>query len=269
MKIIFLALAILALPVFGIPGTPESGHRLGAHPAVKAFGNGESIRYGLYYTLAGIYVNAGTAMFTTRLTQLQNRAVYHLKGEGTSNSHYDWIFKVRDEYESYVDTSELQPLQFIRHVQEGKYKKFEQVSFNRSAGTAITSEGVYKVPSGVHDVISIVYAMRNIDFNRYKANDTISFNLFLDNQVYELYVRYICRETVRTKYGKFNAIKIKPLLIKGTLFQGGEQMDIWITDDENHIPVRIQTPLVVGKLRADMMQFDNLSYPLSALIKGN
>lgn len=31
----------------------------------------------------------------------------------------------------------------------------------------------------------------------------------------------------------------------------------------------IQTPLVVGKLRADMMQFDNLSYPLSELIKAN
>ena len=264
MKTALLALAILAWPGWVLPQTTGPGYT----PGGRAFRDGESIRYGLYYTLAGIYVNAGTATFTTRLTQLRNRAVYHLKGEGSSNSHYDWIFKVRDRYESYVDTLEFFPMQFIRNIQEGKYKKFEEVNFNRSTGTAITSEGVYKVPKGVHDVISIVYAMRNIDFGRYRANDTIPFDLFLDNQVYQLYVRYVCKQIVRTTYGRFNAIKIKPLLIKGTLFQGGEEMDIWITDDENHIPVRIQTPLVVGKLKADMTEFGNLSYPLKALIRG-
>jgi hypothetical protein len=51
------------------------------------------------------------------------------------------------------------------------------------------------------------------------------------------------------------------------MFEGGEKMTIWVTDDENHIPVRIQTPIIVGNIKVDMVGFENLRYPLSALIE--
>jgi hypothetical protein len=74
------------------------------------------------------------------------------------------------------------------------------------------------------------------------------------------------KETVKTKYGKFRAIKFKPLLVKGTLFQGGEQMNVWVSDDPNHIPLRIESPIVVGSVKVDMMQYKNLRHPLSSMI---
>jgi hypothetical protein len=70
-----------------------------------------------------------------------------------------------------------------------------------------------------------------------------------------------------TQYGKFNVIKLSPLLVKGTVFNGGEKMVVWVTDDANHIPVRIETPLVVGSIKVDMVSFENLRYPLSSLIE--
>ena len=70
-----------------------------------------------------------------------------------------------------------------------------------------------------------------------------------------------------TQYGKFNVIKLAPLLVKGTVFNGGEKMVVWVTDDANHIPVRIETPLVVGSIKVDMVSFENLRYPLSSLIE--
>jgi hypothetical protein len=108
--------------------------------------------------------------------------------------------------------------------------------------------------------------MRNIDFDKMKPGDKIPFSMFLDNQVYNLYIRFIGKEIIKTKYGKFHAIKFKPLLIKGTIFEGGEKMTVWVTDDANHIPVRVESPISVGSVKVDMMGFKNLRSPLSSLI---
>jgi hypothetical protein len=227
----------------------------------------EQISYKVYYAVAGIYVEAGDAVFTNTLERLNGHVVFHVAGVGNSNEKYDWIFKVRDRYESYIDTITLQPLKFIRNVSEGNTKIYENITFNRTANTAVTTKGVYKVPDCIQDVMSSVYYARNIDFNKYKKEDRIPFSMFLDNEVFNMYIRYLGKETVKTKYGKFNAIKFKPLLLKGTIFEGGEKMVVWVTDDANHIPIRIESPIVVGKVKVDMMDYKNLRYPLTSLIR--
>ncbi|MBS1576197.1 MAG: DUF3108 domain-containing protein [Bacteroidetes bacterium] len=232
-----------------------------------SFQDGEQITYIVYYNVAGIYVNAGTAVFNAALERMNNRSVYHVIGDGKTNPSYDWIFKVRDKYESFIDTVTMEPLKFLRNVDEGGYKKYENVTFNNSANTAVTTKGVYKVPDCIQDVLSAVYYARNIDFNKYKVDDKIPFKMFLDNEVYDMYIRYLGKETIKTKYGKFKAIKFKPLLVKGTIFEGGEKMTVWVSDDGNHIPVRIESPITVGSIKVDMMSYRNLRYPLSSLLK--
>lgn len=232
----------------------------------KAFASGENLTFNVFYAVAGIYVNAGTANFTLSTDKVNNIPCYHVVGEGRTNSSYDWIFKVRDRYESYFDTLNLQPLKFIRNVDEGGYKKIENVTFNQQTNTAITNSGVYKLPNCVQDVLSSIYYARNIDFSKYKVGDKIPFSMFLDNEIYELYIRYMGKETIKTKYGKFKAIKFKPLLVKGTIFSGGEKMTVWVSDDANHVPIRIESPIVVGTIKIDMMAYKNLRYPLSSLV---
>ena len=234
-----------------------------------AFEHGESISYTIFYSVIGIYVNAGTANFTTYLEKLNNKDVYHVVGTGSSNPSYDWIFKVRDRYETFFDTATLQPYKFIRNVDEGGYKTYENVTFNPHTNTAITTQGVYKVPNCIQDVLSAIYYARNINFNGYHIDDKIPFNMFLDNQVYPLYIRYLGKEVIKTKYGKFRAIKFRPLLVKGTIFTGGEKMTVWVSDDANHIPLRIESPIVVGSVKVDMMQYRNLRYSLSSLLSFN
>lgn len=231
--------------------------------------NGEQILYIVYYTLAGIYVNAGEATFTNAVEKLNSRPVFHITANGATNSKLDAFFKVRDKYESFIDTSNMQPLKFIRDVSEGKHKHYENTTFNQSANTAVTKDGVFKVPDCVQDVISAVYCARNINFDKYKKDDRIPFKMFLDNEVYDMYIRYLGKEEVKTKYGKFKAIKFKPLLLKGTIFEGGEKMTVWVSDDPNHIPLRIESPIAVGSVKIDMMSYRNLRYPLSSLKKFN
>jgi hypothetical protein len=75
------------------------------------------------------------------------------------------------------------------------------------------------------------------------------------------------KEDVKTKYGKFNAIKFKVLLIPGTIFKGGEDMTVWVSDDSNQIPVRIESQILIGSIKVDMTSFKNLRYPLGGVVK--
>ncbi len=234
-----------------------------------AFGNNEKITYVIYYNVIGAYISAGTASFSTKETALNGKPVYHVVGEGATNSSYDLIFKVRDKYESFIDSETMQPLKFVRNVNEGGYKIYQNVAFNKTANTATSNDGVYKVPVCVQDVISAVYYARNIDFKNLKAGDRITFSMFLDNELHSMYIKYMGKEVIKTKYGKFRTHKFKPLLIKGTIFEGGEKMTVWVTDDENKVPVRIESPIIVGKVKVDMMGHQNLRNPLVSLIKRN
>ena len=231
-----------------------------------AFNAGEKVSFTVYYNAAGLYINAGNATFTNTLEMLNNKPVYHIVGEGSTNSSYDWIYKVRDKYETYIDTSTMQSLKFVRNVNEGGFKKYQNVTFNKTTNTAVTNDGVFKVPSCVQDVVSAVFYARNIDFSKLNPEDRITFSMFLDNEVYNMYIRYIGKETIKTKYGKFNAIKFKPLLVKGTMFEGGEKMTAWVSDDPNHLILRVESPISVGNVKVDMMGYRNLRYPLSSLI---
>jgi hypothetical protein len=235
----------------------------------NAFDEDEQIDFNIFYSVMGLYVNAGNATFSTELQKMNGKPVYHITGLGTSNSNYDFIFKVRDKYESYIDTATLQPYRFSRNVDEGGYKIYESVTFNQKTNTAITNKGVYKVPNCVQDVLSSIYLARNFNFDVLKVGDKIPFNMFLDNETNNLYIKYLGKEKIKTKYGKFNAIKFSPLLIKGTIFQGGEGMTVWVSDDANHIPLRIESPIVVGSIKVDMMSYQNLRYPLTSLIHKN
>lgn len=271
---LFFPMALIAFG-FSIRNTTPVSPAIGATPpqdnfcGIKnvAFNVEEEVVFTVYYAVAGLYVNAGNATFTSKLETLNNRTVYHITGEGKTNSSYELIYKVRDKYETYIDTATMQPLKFVRNVNEGGYKKYQNVTFNKTANTAITTDGVYKVPACVQDVVSCMYYARNLDFSQLKPEDKIPFSMFLDNEVFNMYIRYMGREEIKTKYGKFKAIKIKPLLLKGQIFEGGENMTVWVTDDANHIPVRIESPLVVGKVKIDMMSHNNLRHPLTSLIK--
>lgn len=259
----FIAICILLLTALSFPlkaGDEFCGIRN------TAFQAGEILTYKVFYTLANVFVGAGEATFSNTLERLNGKEVYHVVGEGKTYSFYDKFYKVRDKYESYIDTGTLQPYKFIRNVYEGGYTTYENVSFIKSAGTAVTTEGVYKVPPCIQDVVSAVFYARNIDFSNHKPGDKIPFDMFLDRQVYHLYIRYLGKETIRTKYAKFRCIKFKPLLVKGTIFEGGEKMTVWVSDDPNHIALRVESPISVGSVKVDMINYKNLRYPLSSLV---
>jgi Protein of unknown function (DUF3108) len=232
----------------------------------RSFKNSERVIFHVYYTLAGIWVHAGNVTFSVNQEILNNKPVYHVTGDGSTLSSYDWIYRVRDRYETYIDTATLLPYKFIRNVDEGGYKIYENVTFYQETKTAVTNQGVFQTPGCVQDVLSEVYLARNMNFDNMKPGDQIPFDLFLDNKVYNMYVRFMGKEVIKTRYGQFRCIKFKPLLLKGSIFEGGEKMTVWVTDDANRLPVRIESPITVGSIKVDMMSYYNLRHPLTSLV---
>lgn len=232
-----------------------------------SFQEGEVLKFRVFYNMSAIWVPAGDASFTTTLETLNNKPVYHVIGDGKTLKSYEWFYKVRDRYETFIDKETLLPAKFVRNVNENGFKIYNNVTFNQKQGKAISTKGVYNVPSCVQDVLSAIFYARNIDYSKHKPGDKIPFSMFLDDKVYELYIRYIGKERITTRYGTFNAIKISPLLIEGTIFKGGEKMAIWVTDDANHIPVRVDSPILVGSVKVDLTGYEKLRNPLTALVK--
>ena len=233
----------------------------------KTIHDGEKLNFKVFYNLSAVWVAAGEANFTTKLEKLNGKQVFHITGDGATYKSYDWIFRVRDKYETFIDAETMLPQRFLRNVDEGGYKIHNDVSFDQVKHKAKSGNKSFNVPACVQDVLSAIFYARNIDYDKYKSGAKIPFSMFLDNEVYNLYIRYMGKEKITTKYGTFNAIKISPLLIKGTIFEGGEKMTVWISDDENHIPLRVNSPILVGSIKVDMMGYTNLKYPLKSMIK--
>jgi hypothetical protein len=233
-----------------------------------SFNEGEKIHYTIYYNVLGMYVNAGNAEFVTQASKYNSADTYTYTATGSSNTRYDWIFKVRDKYESVVDRKTLLPYYFTREINEGKFHQKESISYNQKAKSVTTSAspGTFATAECTYDVISAIYAARNINFSSIEKNDKVNLNFFLDKTLYPSYFKFLGREEITTQYGKFKVIKIAPLLVKGSVFDGGEKMIVYVTDDKNHIPVRIETPLLVGKIKVDMVGYENLRHTMTALL---
>ncbi len=235
--------------------------------ANNSFQPGEKLTYKIAFKWGAIWLSAGEATFNLENSTYNNKPCLHAIGYGATYRSYDWFFKVRDKYESYFDSEAMTPYKFVRDVNEGGYSLYNNVTFNHKAGKATSTNGTFDIPEGSQDVLSAVYYMRCIDINKYKVNDTIPIKIFLDDKNYPLYVRYIGKEELNTKAGKFKCIVIKPLLISGTIFKGGEEMKVYVTDDANKIPVRISSPILIGEIMCELVSYSGLRNEITSKLK--
>ena len=242
----------------------------------NAFQSGEVITYKVKYNWGVIWLDAGEATFSAVKKEYKGDPAYYFMGVGGTFPKYDWIYKVRDKFESYADTLTLKPFRFTRDEKEGPNFTYESAFFNFNKKKAYDVLRInqkaridsVKITDATIDVMTAIYWARCIDFSKYKMNDTIPIVLYLENKVYHQYIRYIGKEDLTVEgLGTFHCIKFRPKLIEGTIFKGGEGMTVWATDDKNKIPVYVETPIVVGSIKVYLTKFSGLRNPMSAKVK--
>ena len=241
----------------------------------ESFQFGEKINYTIYYYLAGIWVSAGEVDFNVDSITINNQRFYHFNSFGTTFKKYDWIHKVRDYYDTYSSVETFKPLRFKRKVNEGSTHIREDYIFNHKKSQVYTlrqmeeEEAFEKdtVPFDgcSYDVLSMIYYARNIDYSGLEEGDKVPIRVFIDNESHDSFIRFQGRKTIKIKdVGEFKCIVFSPLLIEGTIFNAGEDMTVWVTDDKNRVPLLIETPILVGSIRARVNKMTGLRHPLSS-----
>lgn len=226
----------------------------------EAFKEGEVLSYRLHYGV----INAGVAVLEVKpeVLEVSGRKVYHIVGNGYTLSSFDWIFKVRDRYETYMDKDALIPWLFVRRVDEGGYKFSQDYMFNHYVNKVDVGGGEkYDFPEGTQDMISAFYSARSLDFSNAKEGDIFSLNSFMDKEIWPLKIKLVGRETIETDLGKYKALKFRPIVQKGRVFKSEEDLNVWISDDKNHIPLRVQAKILVGSVKLDITNIKNLANP--------
>lgn len=247
--------------VFGNPDAPAQNGQFRNIPN-SAFKAGEVLNYRIHYGI----IDAGIARLEVKpdLKTIGTRKAYHVVGIGETRGAFDWFFKVRDRYESYIDKDAMIPWIFIRRIDEGGYVKNQDVSFNHYNNTATSSKLTIPVPENVQDLISAFYYARNLDFEHAKVGDVFPMTAYLDDEVFPMNIRYVGKEKIKTRFGTFNCIKFRPMLLQGRVFKEEEDMTVWVTDDKNRIVVRAEAKILVGSIKMDLDGFSGLANPLTA-----
>jgi hypothetical protein len=228
----------------------------------KAFKAGEVLEYRVHYG----FIDAGEARLEImpEIKHIGPRQAFHVVGTGQSKGAFDWFFKVRDRYESYIDMQSIIPWLFVRRVQEGNYKKNQDVSFNHGKKTATSDKMTIPVPENVQDLISSFYYARTLDFSNAKTGDIFAFDAYLDDEIIPMKIKFVGKEKIKTKFGTINCLKFHPQLLEGRVFKDKEDMTLWISDDENKIAIRAQAEVLVGSIKMDLKSFSGLANPMTA-----
>ncbi|GAA5028970.1 hypothetical protein GCM10011506_16880 [Marivirga lumbricoides] len=240
-------------------------------PQSTAYKAGEEIWYDVKYNWGIIWVDAAEVKFAVEDAKWEGEDAYWFKGYGRSMPKWDWVYKVRDSFDAIGTIQQLKPLYFHRNTNEGGYKVDEKYWFkdeqNIIKSSIITSEKdekqVKTLPykDCIWDVLSAIYYARNLNFEGFQPEQKIPFNLIVDGKIHNLFVRYLGKEELEMPDGKiYKTIKFSALLVEGTIFDGGEDMTVWVSDDKNKVPLKVQAKIKVGWVKAFLRSTKGLKY---------
>lgn len=231
-----------------------------------AFQEGEWLKFEISYSG---WLKAGEATLEVFDSTYKGKPVFHIVGEGKTTGPISWLFfKVRDRYESFFDKATGSPYKFIRNIDEGGHTKDVVIEFDHANNKAYvnnrkhnTSE-TYTTEKDIQDMVSAFYYLRNnYNTENIKEGDMVSLNMFFDEENYKFRLKFLGRQTIRTEFGKIKTLKFRPYVMAGRVFKEKESLTLWVSADDNKIPLRIKADLAVGSLRADIVARKGLKHP--------
>lgn len=230
----------------------------------KAFKRGEKLTYRIHYGL----VDAVTASLevTQDNKKFGGRNTLHVVGIGRSRGTFDFFFKVRDRYESYIDEEALVPWFFGRRVDEGGYKISQNYTFNHAKGTVHCEDRTtttVKMVKNTQDMISGFYYARTLDLGNLKMNQIVSVPTIVDGEMFTQQIKFKGKEMVKTNWGLIRCLKFVPIVQRGRIFKKEEDLLVWISDDVNHVPIKAKAEILFGSIKLELTGYSGIMQPFS------
>ena len=235
-----------------------------------AYATGEWVKLRIHYG----FVNAGYATLEVKDAVKNNKKVHHVIGKGWTVGMSKFFFNVEDNYESYFDRETGKPYQFVRKIDEGGYTKNQEGFFDQTKNTVLVkdykkkTEKVFSTPDEIQDIVSSFYYLRNHPkIDKLKNGESIEIDMFFDDETTKFKLKFLGRENINTKFGKVSCMKFRPYVQAGRVFKEEESLTVWISNDDNKIPIRLKASLAVGSLKADIEGFKGLKYSFKVIEK--
>lgn len=227
----------------------------------SAFNVGETLKYKFRY---GFFNGAEATLQVLKSDiKFNNRETLHLLVQGRTSGSFDIFYKVRNKYESYIDKDSFIPYFYTEDINESDYHRNDKARFYPSENKIVAKKGTFKSTANqIFDLVSAFYFTRNVDLSNLNIGQQITINYFLEDSISQLPIQYISREKVKTSNGWLVCKKYSPAIQPGRIFRSGSRLYLWITDDDNHIPVKAQAELVVGSVTMELTQSSGLKSPL-------
>ena len=237
----------------------------------SSFQAGEWLKFKLSYSG---WMKAGNATLEISENTYKDKPVYKVVGKGWTTGAVKWFFNVEDHYESHFDKVTGQPYKFVRNINEGGYTKNRIVDFDHVQNKALINDlkehtnSIVDIEKNIQDLVSAYYYLRNnYNTETIQKGSVVELNIFFDSETFLFKLKYLGRETIQTKFGKIKCIKFRPYVMAGRVFKEEESLTLWVTADENKVPMKIKADLRVGSLRADLEALKGLKHPFEIQLK--
>lgn len=239
----------------------------------NSFGRGEQLDYRVNYSM--LPIGRASMQISPQLHRVNFRDTYKLDVFGKTKGLTSFLVDVDDHWGAYLDSVSLLPQVTYRNIKEGGYRKNEILRFdhrqkNIEVKILDQKKGMYKIPEYYHypidpdrevymrDMLGGYLFMRTINFNKYNVGDTLTISGFFEDTFYDLNIVLRAREIVKTKAGKFNALKVAPVMPDNKLFNGKDSITAWFSDDDNKIPLRVEARMFIGSVYVELTDFSGL-----------
>ncbi len=244
-----------------------------------AFKAGEKMDFVLHYEWGAVNTDVGYATVTLDSLTYNGQKAFLCSAYGKTTRMFDVFFKVREDFKSWFTRDGLRPLKFTRDTYEGGYEAKNTYHYNWNAPEPYIAADVYSSKRGMKsiplsltpctfDLPALFYFARNMDFDAVEPGKRYPMTFAIDDDVYNVYFILYGRETLKIKgLGTVRTIKFAAKLLEGEVFKGEEDMLIWVSDDDNRLPVYFEAPLIVGVATGRMTGYEGLKHPFKALVK--
>lgn len=270
-KILILMIGVFALSCLALSA------QVGSH---RAFGDGEKLVYAVSYKVSFVNTDVAEVSFHTTFNSSKETPVYKIEANGKTYPFYKWFFDLNDTYTSTLDSVTLRPVELKTELREGKYRYSSRFDYDWEEGKVHTAYRNHKNPDstykslnlseGSYDALALFFNLRCADISELEATGgSGSMKLVLEDTIRTIGYRFLGRENKHIRgTGKFRTLKFRCQMATSTgeSFEDGDEFTLWVSDDKNRIPIYVESPIRVGSIRARLIEWKNLRYPLDSKI---
>lgn len=226
------------------------------------FQAGEVLEYKLKYGF--ITAAEGTLKVLNSDLKFDDAQTYRLSVDSKTAGTFDVFYKIRDHYDSYIDKNNLTPYFYQEDIKESSYKRNDKARFYQDTKKVVSNKGTFTTPTNqTFDLVSAYYFSRSLDIAKLKPGEKFKLNYFLGHEIHQLEIKYIGKEVIDSKLGKIRCLKFSPSIEPGRIFRKDSSLYLWITDDDNRVPVKAQVEIIVGSVTMEIKSAKGLRYALA------